>query len=241
MEILTAPANLPFSIALAVVLLLGALEVVSLLLGGGLGLLGHDGHDGALALGHDGHDGALHGHGTHDHAAHGHDADGGEGVFGQIMSWLHAGQIPATILMILFLLNFGVAGLGLQTALKSLSGFMLPALVAVVPATLIALPATRLTGGLLKPLLPRDESEAVSSESFIGCDAQITVGTARRGAPAEARLRDRFGRSHYVMVEPQDDDEVFPTGRHVLILQRQGDTYRATDSALNQARAVLED
>lgn len=241
MEILTAPANLPFAIALAVVLLLGALEIVSLLVGGGLGLFGHDGHDGALGLGHDGHDGALHAHGTHADAAHGHDAEAGEGLLGQVMSWLHAGQIPATILMILFLFNFGVAGLGLQTALKSLSGFMLPTVIAVVPALLIALPATRLTGGLLKPIMPRDESEAVSSESFIGCDAQITVGTARRGAPAEARLRDRFGRSHYVMVEPQDDEDVFPTGRHVLILKRQGDTYRATDSALNTAYAVLED
>lgn len=235
MEILTAPANLPFSIALAVVLLLGLLEVVSLLLGGGLGLLG-----GATDTGVDAGANAV-GVGDVAGAEAGVDADGGEGLFGQIMSWLHAGQIPATVLMILFLLNFGVAGLGLQTALKALSGFMLPALVAVVPALLIALPATRLSGGLLKPLLPRDETEAVSSQSFIGCDAQITVGTARRGAPAEARLRDRFGRSHYVMVEPQDDDEAFPAGRHVLILKRQGDTYRAADSALNAARAVLED
>jgi hypothetical protein len=207
MELLTAPANLPFSIALALVLLLGTLELVSLAFGGAVGILGGGEADA--------------------------DIDGLEagGLFGEVMQWLHAGQLPLSVLMILFLLAFGSAGLLLQSALKSMSGTLLPALIAVVPAFLIALPATRLMGGLLKPIMPRDETEAVSRDSFLGCSAQITTGTARRGAPAEARLRDAFGRSHYVMVEPDRDEEVFPAGTRVVLLKRHDVIYRAIPDA----------
>jgi len=211
METLFAPANLPFTIALAIVLLLGALEIIGVLIGG------------ASAIGIDA-----------------PDVDGdvdfdGDGIFSQFLGWLHAGQIPATILAIVALFNFGVAGLLLQSGVKTLSGVMMPTGIAVCIALVIALPATRISGGLLKKILPRDETEAVSSESFLGCEARITTGTARRGKPAEARLRDRFGRTHYVMVEPENDEETFASGSPVLILKRSGDIFLVMD---NQGNAI---
>jgi hypothetical protein len=90
----------------------------------------------------------------------------------------------------------------------------------------MALPATRVIGGVLKPILPRDETEAVSRDSFVGCEAQITAGTARPGKPAEARLLDRFGRSHYIMLEPDKEDDVFAPGSNVLVLKRRDAIYR---------------
>lgn len=218
METLSAPANLPFTVALAIVLLLGALEIIGLLIGG------------ASAIGVDG----------PDLDAPDFEADGdfdGDGIFSQILGWLHVGQIPVTILAISWLFNFGVAGLLLQNIIQSLSGAMMPTLIAVFIALFISLPATRISGGVLKKVLPRDETEAVSSESFLGCEARITTGTARRGKPAEARLRDRFGRTHYVMVEPENDEEIFPSGSPVLILKRSGDVFRVMD---NQG-ATIED
>jgi hypothetical protein len=133
------------------------------------------------------------------------------------------------VLLILFLLSFASVGLLLQSALQSLTGAMLPALVAAIPAFLIALPGTRVLGGVLKSIMPRDETEAVSRDSFLGCSAQITVGRARRGAPAEARLRDSYGRSHYVMVEPDHDEEVFPTGARVVLVKRHDAVYRVIE------------
>ena len=209
MELLTSPANLPFSVALAVVSLLGVLELVSLALGGAFSIVGGAGFD------------------TVDVDA---DTDvDGDGIFGQLMQWLHAGQIPASVLAILFLLSFGIAGLLLQTVLKSVTGAMLPALVAVVPAFLIALPATRVVGGVLKPLMPRDETDAVSRDSLLGSSAQIMTGRARRGAPAEARLRDPHGHSHYVMVEPDRDEEVFTAGTRVVLVKRHDAVYRVIE------------
>jgi len=218
MQFLSAPANLPFTVALAIVLLLGALEIIGLLIGGA-NAIGVDGPDlDSPALVADG------------------DFDASE-IFSQILNWLHVGQIPVTILAIVWLFNFGVVGLLLQNSIRSLSGSMLPMLLASAIAFFISLPATRITGGVLKKILPRDETEAVSSESFLGCEARITTGTARRGKPAEARLRDRFGRTHYVMVEPENDEEIFASGSPVLILKRSGDIFRVMD---NQGAAIEE-
>ena len=205
MGILGAPANLPFTIALAIVGLLGALEVLSLMLGGAVSVMGGD-MDADI------------------------DADvDADGAWGEFLSWLHVGQIPSMILLITFLLSFGIAGLLLQTLLKSATGAMMPLPISLLPAFLVALPGTRLAGGILKKVLPRDESESVSRDSFLGCGGEITVGTARRGHPAEARVRDGFGRSHYVMVEPDNDEQTFPAGSKVVLLKRHEAIYRVID------------
>lgn len=228
------PGNLPFSVALAVVLLLGALEALSLLVGGASSLLDAHGPDLHLPDAHGlevhapGVHGGAHGLDAHSGVAHA-DADLDAGPMSDALTWLHAGQIPSTILLLLFLLGFGIGGLMLQSLMQSRFGTLLPSGVAVWPAGIIALLATRISGGLLKPVLPRDETEAVSQDSFVGCGGQITIGTARPGKPAEARVKDRFGRTHYVMVEPDGNDE-FPAGSHVLLIKRHAALYRAIDN-----------
>jgi hypothetical protein len=224
---LTASNNLPFLVALALVFLLGVLEVVSLLIGGASSLF--DGgseidvpsaETSALSLDNGDLNGDFNG------ASAEADVDS---LPTQLLAWLHVGQIPSMILLIVFLLSFGAAGLALQTTLLSSLGVMLPASVAMIPAFIIALPGTRLLGGLLKPILPRDETEAVSRDSFLGCEAQITVGNARLGAPAEARVRDRYGRSHYILVEPDKDDAILRSGSHILILKRREAIYQGIE------------
>lgn len=247
MEFYTASGNMPFSIALGIVLLMGALEVLSLLMGGASSLIGVDNpdvphdlhidhvHGGPVDAGHaDVPSHALHSDLAHaetaGHLSHGDSEFHGEvGIAGQIMSWLHMGQIPVTVLAMLFLLAFGVSGLGLQNMLNAQFGLLLPPGVAIWPAGIIAVLATRLCGGLIKPILPREETQAVSSESFIGCAAHINIGTARRGKPAEARVVDHFGHTHYVMVEPEHDEE-FKAGSPVLILKRHDHIYRVIDN-----------
>ncbi len=242
MEFLTAQSNWPFSIALTIVTLLGLLEALGMLLGGMSSLVdmhGPDWHAPDLH-GADFHAPHLHGadlHAPHE-ALHAASADGDLNLdhvhsefhpAAQVLSWLHVGQLPTTILLLLFLLSFGMSGLFLQWLIMSRFGAPLPAAIASVPAGILALLGTRLSGGILKPLLPRDESEAVSLDSFVGCDGQITIGTARPGKPAEARVKDKFGRTHYMMVEPDGEDE-FPAGSHVLLLKRRGEIYRVIDN-----------
>ncbi|WP_334313545.1 OB-fold-containig protein [Psychrosphaera algicola] len=75
--------------------------------------------------------------------------------------------------------------------------------------------------------MPKEESSAVSKESFAGLLANITVGTAKLGQPAEAMIRDEFNQKHYVLVEPIEEDE-FSQGENVVLVVKEGSRWLVT-------------
>ncbi len=215
MEFLTASPNAPFVVALCVMFGVAALEGVGTLIGGGLSEL----VDSALPdLDIDLDVGEL------DPDA---ELDSGPGLFAQGLAWLHFGRVPALVLLVLFLTAFGLAGLVLQALLHSALGIYAPKLLAVPAALFVAVPVVRVSGGWIAHLIPRDETSAVSSDSFVGRVATIVLGTARAGQPTQARLQDEHGRSHYVMVEPDLADEELASGAEVLLVRREGSRFRA--------------
>lgn len=210
LEFITADQNLPFSVALALMTLLALLEGVGMLLGAGLsGLV-----DALLP----------------DSLVPDIDAEVPDvstpGPISALLGWLYIGKVPFFILLILLLMSFGICGLLLQSLVRSLSGGLLPAWIASGGALLLALPVTRGGARLFARLIPKDETEAVSSDSFIGRIAVLTLGSARRGYPAQARLSDTHGQSHYVMVEPDGEQEL-AAGSEVLIVKKQGHIFLA--------------
>ena len=57
--------------------------------------------------------------------------------------------------------------------------------------------------------------------------ARIVTGRAEQGSPARARVEDRHGQAHYVMVEPNNPAESFAEGEAILIVRREGNIFRA--------------
>ncbi|WP_065498749.1 MULTISPECIES: YqiJ family protein [Burkholderia cepacia complex] len=209
---LMLPGNAPFVVAIALMIVIGVLECVSMLLG--LSLTEHAGN--LLVL-----------HFGLDHADGGPDAS----VVGQFLGWLHVGRVPLLILLILFLLGFSVLGLALQTSLQAVAGFMLPNALAVALATVAALPFVRHTGKFVARFLPQSETTAVSEADFIGRTARIVTGEASLGNPAEARLVDEHGQQHYVRVEPDEAGRTFAKGTTVLLVSRiSGSRYHAIEN-----------
>jgi membrane protein implicated in regulation of membrane protease activity len=193
LEIIAAPANLPFSVALLVMLLIGAVEAFGL---------------GASAVHLDVHA----------------DVDGG----GDLLGWLGVGRVPLLMLLVVFLALFGLAGLAIQQFAGPL-----PLWIAVPGAVGAALPLTGLGARGLARIMPGDETTAVSLDSLVGRRGTITIGTARRGSPAQARVADIHGQVHYVMVEPYDDDHAIGEGETVRLDRRDGHIFIAvgrTDS-----------
>ena len=202
-EFVTAAENLPFSVALALMLALALLEGVGMLIGAGIfsfidTLLPDVDIDTDMP-----------------------DVQS-PGVVTQFLGWLYIGKVPFLVVFVVLLTSFGIAGLVIQSAALSLVGTLMPALLAAPLALLPALPVTRLTMGGIARIMPQDETEAVSSDSFIGRVAIITTGTARKGYAAQARLNDEHGQTHYVMVEPGAAEEQLPQGSEVLLIKKTG-------------------
>jgi hypothetical protein len=145
----------------------------------------------------------------------------------RMLSWLRVGKVPMLMLLIVFLTGFGLIGLALQSFLNGSFGFLLPNWLMSIPAFVLALPVVRIFGGALNRIMPSDETDAVSADSLVGRLATITLGTAASGSPAEARVRDMHGTTHYVMVEPDMAGESFAAQSSVLLVRNEGAVFKA--------------
>lgn len=159
------------------------------------------------------------------------DADGPDlfhsGVLTRTLGWLRIGKVPFLIILIIFLTSFGLTGLFIQSILLNALGFMLPGLIASVITLIVVLPVVRFLTGIIARIIPKDETSAVSEKSFIGRVAVITLGKAVQGNPAQAKLKDEFGTTHYFMVEPDLPDTEFNQGESILIVKQTRSGFKA--------------
>lgn len=204
--------NWPFSSALALMLLIALFELVGLVLGAGLS----DMIDSMLPDLHVDVDVALDGADAH-----------APSLFAHLLGWLHVGEVPALMILVAFLTCFGLLGLILQSSIAGILGSALPAWLAAVIVLPLSLFPMRIVSGLLSKIMPKDETEAVSSQSFIGRVAVITLGEAKLGSPAQAKLKDRYGHTHYIMVEPDDAAECFKSGEELLLVAQNSGVFQA--------------
>jgi hypothetical protein len=200
------PAFAPFTISLMVMALIAVVEITSLLLGGSVS----DMIDNVLP------DADIAGPDL-SHA----------GVLDSFFGWLGVGRVPVLILLTALLGSFGVIGLLLQSLWHGIFGAYLPVLLPVLVAAPLSLFPARWIGRLVGRLFPKEESEAVSTDSFIGRVAVVLRGEATAGRPAEAKLKDQHGATHYLLVEPDDGDARLLAGSEVLIVSRAGAVFKA--------------
>ena len=208
-EFIAAPQNLPFSVALALMIGIALLEGVTAVFGAALsGLLDTLIPDLEVDMGLSD---------VEVQSPH---------ALSRLLGWLRFGKVPVLILLVIFLTGYGLIGLGIQSITNNTVGFYLPSYVASIPAIVLALPIVRVFGGAIGFIMPKDETDAVSQDSFIGRIANITLGTAKAGSPAEAKLKDKYGNSHYIMVEPDNEKEEFDKTTPVLIVKKSAHIFK---------------
>jgi hypothetical protein len=215
LEFLTAAQNLPFGVALGIVLALLAIEGLGMLFGLGLSGLSDSifpDFDFDLDLDAD-LDADL-------------DISHGFGL-GDFLVWLRLGKVPTGILLFLLLASFSIAGYMIQLAALSLFGSMMSASLASLIAFIASIPSLHYSASIVEKIIPQDETDAVSAASFVGRSAEIVLGAARRGHSTQAKLRDENGNTHYVMVEPTEDDGELKVGEEIIITSIEGSLYRA--------------
>lgn len=198
MSLFTAEQNLPFGIGFALIIGIALLE--------GIGMLVSLSPSNFL-----------------DHLIP--DIDGDSGL-DRVLGWLHLGKVPALVVLLLFLSGYTLFGYSLQMVAHGLFGGYLPAWIAGLLAVPSGMATVRGLGSLIAHIIPRDETSSVSEQSLLGRVGVIVGGVAKRGLAAQARVKDGQGRTHYLMVEPDLDDDLLGEGTQVLIVRKAGAFYR---------------
>jgi hypothetical protein len=225
-QIVTAPQNWPFIVALGVMLGLALLEALILIVGGSLfGFVDDllpDTLNGDVDVGAEVDSPAP---------------NASSGMLEQVLGWFAVGRVPFLVVVIALLTSFGLVGLTLQAVLRQMTGFPLPASLAAIPALVGASFTTRWLALRIARIIPKEETSAVSRDSFIGRIAMITLGSARSNEPTQARLTDSHGQTHYVMVEPDRASDVFAEGERVLLVSRSNGRFTAIRA---EGKALLD-
>ena len=192
-----ADYNLPFTVALGLMLVLAVLQIV------GVGDL----FDADVEVDAD------------------FDAATSAGLGGAVTTLLGIGKVPFFVWLVVFLFLFAGIGFGIQGLADSLLGAPFDALLAAVLSLIGTLPVTATLVRPLGAIMPKDETSVVGLDSLVGRRGVIATGRATRGSPARAKVRDRHGHAHHVMVEPHEDSSEIHEGDEVLLVRREGQTF----------------
>ncbi|WP_151715011.1 YqiJ family protein [Acinetobacter sp. TUM15071] len=201
-DLLTHPSNIVFSIALMLCLFIGLLELILLLLGGSSSFLEQFLPDSLTNVNHA--DVSLE---QSDH------------FLTQLLEWLYLGKVPLLIWLIIFLTVYALTGLILQDVFYQLTGQYLSAWIIAPACLFLCMPLVRYSAALIAKIIPKDETTAIQTDDLIGRTAHIILGDAKPNSPAQAKVKDQFGQTHYVLVEPELDI-VFHQGQQVILTQR---------------------
>jgi len=195
-DILLQTSNIPYSIALTIVLFVIALDVILMVVG--VGVMGamdalHIDTEVNLQL----------------------------SGFNQLANWACLNKVPFVVWLLLVLTGFGLTGLTLNFLSYKIMGF-LPTVILTLPLAVIGcFYFTHVLGGTVSRLMPKQNSTAQCATSFVGMVGEITIGTARRGKPAEANFKDEHGQMHLVLVEPLTDSDSFTQEDKIVLIENQ--------------------
>ena len=159
-----AAANLPFTVALGILFVLGLLEGISLLMGFGLGsfldnLLPDMNLDVDLDVDAD-----------VDVGDPGLELDTSAplaqpSAFLRTLNWLGVGQLPVMMLLAIFLGSFGLIGITVQWIFVKTLGWPIPAIVAWLPVLVVSLIAVGYSAHGLARIIPRGAPQSTSSSA----------------------------------------------------------------------------
>jgi hypothetical protein len=198
-DILLAPDVRPFAVAAVIMAAVGAIELLTTLVGFSIGeLVGSD-----VAVEADGHD-----------------------ALGGLFLWINAGRLPLLILLILAFGVFSIEGFLLQGIAHAV-GTAIPVSIATLAAIAGSIPVIRTTSRGIARIIPRDETYAVSDADFVGKIAMVSVGPLDQGLPGRVRLKDVFGNWHTVSARASRDSPALAVGTSVLLVDRDAKSFIA--------------
>jgi len=136
-----------------------------------------------------------------------------------ILDWLNLGRVPFMVLVILNLLSYGLSGYMIQKIMLAITdapmGKLSISLLALVPTLLV----THYLGRGVAKVFPKEETTAVKIETLINGIGEITIGTASHNNPAEAKVKDKYNKTHYIRVVPMDKEKKITQGEKIVVIE----------------------
>ena len=171
-----------------------------------------------------------------DHDAEaGHDADGQGGGHPSgalaALSWLGVGRVPVSILLMVLLLTWGVAGFIANAAMERHGASA--AFVSLPLAALVSLLMTRLVSSGIARYLPLYETTARRRHELLGSVGEAIFPIDRKFGMAS--VRDDTGDLYQVACRVEPDAEPIPKGAKVQLV-----AYNAKSQLFYVARPVAE-
>ena len=200
LEFLTAGPNMAFLISGCIVVALLIMGIISMVLGMGHDFLSMDGDIDFTA--------DLNGNGIPDYLEVGH---------GSIMGWMNPGHVPSTIFIILFCGIYSILGYSAQWIYDGVMGSFAPSLLAWPVVMALTLPAVRGTSVAIAPVLPKDETNAITLETLVGSSGVVTSGPITSSDFGFARFTDNYGTSHSILVCGEGEESIANGSPVVLI------------------------
>ncbi|NPV20535.1 OB-fold-containig protein [Bradyrhizobium aeschynomenes] len=194
------PEVRPFAVAAVMIVLVGGVEVGSMLIGLSVSeLLGQ-----TVDLGHDGNSTSI----------------------GQVLSWINVGGVPLMICILLGLGIFSITGFLIQDVARLLA-LPLPASAAGALAAVATVPMLRSSTRYAARLIPQDESYAVGLSDLVGRTGEVAVGPLDGGLPGRVRVKDVHGNWHAVTASAAPGSPPLPVGALVLLVDRKDGRFTA--------------
>ena len=143
-----------------------------------------------------------------------------------MLGWLGFGNgLPLLVWLVSFLGCFALIGVALQQASTFVFGEPLDPLMATGATLIPGFAVNSFAARSIARIFPSFESSIISADDLVMRRGIILEGIARRGHPARAKVMDQHKQAHFVMVEPQYDNEVIETGQTALLVRKEGNVF----------------
>jgi hypothetical protein len=136
-----------------------------------------------------------------------------------VLDWLNLGKIPFMVLIVLNLLSYGLSGYMIQKIMISITDTPMSKLYISLLALIPALIITHYLGRGVAKIFPKEETTAVKIETLINGIGEITIGTATHDNPAEAKVKDKYDKTHYIRVVPINKEMRITQGEKIVIIE----------------------
>jgi membrane protein implicated in regulation of membrane protease activity len=192
LEHVMSPEVRPFAIAAAMIVIVGSIEIISMLVGASLSeMLGTN-----IDFGHPSDNGMI-----------------------NAISWINVGGVPLLIFLLLVLGAFSITGFLIQDIARLVAG-PLPATLASVGAVVVSIPLVRTASRAIARVIPKDESYAVGLGDLVGRVGEVVIGPLDQGPPGRVSVADIHGNRHFVWAVAAPSSPPLPQGTMVLLVDR---------------------